>query len=182
MEEATPAQDEQTITEAVQDFREALSDVVVSLDNLNKTLPTLRSEVDEKVNRALVEARQVELRASKTGKRLTAIVVAPLLALCLMVAAVGYAAYQNKQTADRIEDCTQPTGQCFQENRKSLAATVEAINKNTADQIKASLEVNHDDHEEVSYLFCKALVNAELPAPTDCGPILEAGPPPSQGK
>lgn len=166
----------ENLTEAVREFRLTLVEVLNSLNKLNATLPTLRNEVDEKVTEALDEAKTVEDRAEKTAHRLTAILLIPMVAILLMLGAVGYASYQNKVTADRIDDCLQSSGQCFQENRKTLAKSIEQINDNTAREIKVSLEENHTDHVETSYLFCKALVNAELPAPKECTGILAQPP------
>lgn len=177
-----PYPEEQSLAAAITEIRDALIAVSTSITILNQSLPALRSEVDDKVNAALDEAQAVEDRAEKTTKKITAVIMAPIIVLLFLVGAVLFSSYQTKQSADIVKDCTTAGGQCFQENRKTLSVSIAQINENTSKEIRAALEENHQDHNETSYLFCVALTNAELPAPAECAPILEAGPPPSLGK
>lgn len=172
-----PFPEEQSLAAAITEIRDALIEVSTSVTILNRSLPALRSEVDEKVTTALDEAQSVEDRAEKTTKKITAIILVPLITLLVLVGAVLYSSYQTKQAADAVRDCTQSTGECFKENRKTLAKSIEQINENTNKEIKAALDNNHEDHVKINYLFCSALKNAELPVPVECGPILDNPPP-----
>jgi ABC-type transporter Mla subunit MlaD len=183
-------EESRALARGVEEVRDELLAIRASLKDINETLPTLRSEVDERVQNALVKAEraveranQVETRFKRNNRRITAALVVPLIALIALASLILWstnetrqATEQVKQLASAINDCTQPTGKCFQENRKSLAVSIQQINDNTSAEIQKALERNHADQVKTQYLFCAALKNAELPMPVECDPIL-ANPP-----
>jgi CHASE3 domain sensor protein len=122
------------LAEGLVEVRSELARVNESLDDLNETVPGLHSEVDEKVTEALAraedanrEAHAIEDRVVKANKRLTIKVITPIVVLIIFAAANFYSLYETRQSADKIVDCLEPSGQCFKNNRASLGDTIEVI-------------------------------------------------------
>ena len=180
------SEDNRALAKGVEEVRDELLAIRASLGNINETLPTLHSEVDERVSsaldkaeNALVRANQVETRFQRNNRRITAALVVPLVALIALASLILWSTNETRQATEQVKtlaaainDCTQPTGECFKENRKSLAVSIQQINDNTSAETQRALDRNHQDQLKTQYLFCSALKNAELPVPVECDPIL----------
>lgn len=163
--------------DAINEVRDELTRINSSLDELNDVVPTLRSEVDEKVQAALTEAKEansealaLEYRLLKANKKLTLKIATPIIVLILFAAANFYSLYETRQSADKIKDCIEPTGECFQGNRSTLGPLIEdvvqGVNDSTAREAERAIN-------EMKTLFCQALDNAELSVPPACEPLLD---------
>lgn len=170
---------EDAIIASLQGVRNELYNIRGSLEKLNNVLPSLRSEVDEKVQYALEqadiaieEATKIEDRVAVANRGLTRKLMIPMAVLIVFACINLFAIFQAKsaadrtqQSADKIEDCLSPDGQCFKDNRASLDPFI----VNIVERVNAASAKEHNQNTvEIKKLFCDALINAELPAPPEC--------------